>query len=426
MQTYILSHLAQILHTGIYCVRGGKLDVYEENAEYNPIYKSEKLRAKLRHGADAQKEPYIFMDEYQAFFVCVKRDADQGEALKVSGGQTEAGSAVGSGWETGDGVTRGGEYFLMGPLCTKSMGRVERHHFYRTYGVDEAWEKGLYYHTLMEALKAAGMLAKLVVGQEYTDQDLVDANHLSQVTKEQEEKERIRFNIESDEEDVYRHTYQEERKLLDMVRDGNVGEAVRLSKEMDTQIGKLGSDELTHWRNLLTVAASLCARAAIEGGVMPYVAYRVSGFYINKGSQCDDVVQILTYRNHAVEELTKLVQGQKTKHHTSYTERCKDYVRKNYREKIYLEEIADTLGISGSYLSRLFKKETGVCLQDFVNEVRVEKAANLLIYSDEPLPRIAEYVNFPSQSYFGKIFKEKKQMTPRQYREMYKPTEFAE
>lgn len=269
------------------------------------------------------------------------------------------------------------------------------------------------------------MLAKLVVGQEYTDQDLVDANHLSQVTKEQEEKERIRFNIESDEEDIYRHTYQEERKLLDMVRDGNVGEAVRLSKEMDTQIGKLGSDELTHWRNLLTVAASLCAHAAIEGGVMPYVAYRVSGFYINKGSQCDDIVQILTYRNHAVEELTKLVQGQKTKHHTSYTERCNDYVRKNYRGKIYLEEIADTLGISGSYLSRLFKKETGVCLQDFVNEVRVEKAANLLIYSDEPLTRIAEYVNFPSRSYFGKIFKEKKQMTPRQYREMYKLAELS-
>ena len=37
---------------------------------------------------------------------------------------------------------------------------------------------------------------------------------------------------------------------------------------------------------------------------------------------------------------------------------------------------------------------------------------------------IAEYVNFPSQSYFGRIFKEKKGMTPRQYREKYKPAEF--
>ena len=65
-----------------------------------------------------------------------------------------------------------------------------------------------------------------------------------------------------------------------------------------------------------------------------------------------------------------------------------------------------------------------MCLQDYINEVRVERSANLLIYSDEPLSMIAEYVNFPSQSYFGRIFKEKKGMTPRQYREKYKPAEF--
>ncbi|MCC8066683.1 MAG: helix-turn-helix transcriptional regulator, partial [Clostridiales bacterium] len=77
-------------------------------------------------------------------------------------------------------------------------------------------------------------------------------------------------------------------------------------------------------------------------------------------------------------------------------------------------------------LSRLFKKETGVSIQDFINNVRVEKAANLLRYSEESLSEIAEYVNFPSQSYFGKIFRQKKQMTPKQYRELYKPTEFQE
>lgn len=59
-----------------------------------------------------------------------------------------------------------------------------------------------------------------------------------------------------------------------------------------------------------------------------------------------------------------------------------------------------------------------------INDVRVEKAAHLLTYSDETLTGIAEYVNFPSQSYFGKIFKQKMQMTPKQYRELNKPTEF--
>jgi AraC-like DNA-binding protein len=56
----------------------------------------------------------------------------------------------------------------------------------------------------------------------------------------------------------------------------------------------------------------------------------------------------------------------------------------------------------------------------------VERAANLLIYSEEELSKIAEYVNFPSQSYFGKTFKKRKGMTPKQYRDTYKPTEFLE
>ena len=107
-----------------------------------------------------------------------------------------------------------------------------------------------------------------------------------------------------------------------------------------------------------------------------------------------------------------------------YGERVTDYVQKHYREKIYLDDIADTLGVSASYLSRLFSKETGERLQDYITRVRIERAANLLTYSNESLSKIAEYVNFPSQSYFGKVFREQKQLSPRKYREVHKPKEF--
>ena len=149
--------------------------------------------------------------------------------------------------------------------------------------------------------------AKIVTGREYTDQEAVDANRMAVVTKEQEVKDQIRFHIQSEEEDIFRHSYQEEREILDMVRVGNVTEAVRLTKKIDVEIGRMGRSELAHLRNLLTVGISLRARAAIEGGVSPYAAYRISGFYINKGAECTDTTQILVYRTHAVEELTNQV-----------------------------------------------------------------------------------------------------------------------
>ena len=390
-QKYILSHLSGVFHTGVFCQKEDQLISYEENPEYNPIYNNEALRLSLIRKTAAQKAPVIIRDDFHMFFICVDHE---------------------------------NIYYMMGPLGMQVMSRTERHRFYRHYGVDEKWEKSLHYHTLMEILQITGIFTKVITGEEYTDQQLVDANyHVAASAKEHQEL--VCFDIKSEDEDIYRHSYQEERRILDAVKAGNVEEAVWLSKEMDSNIGRLGESEIEHWRNLAIVSATLCARAAIEGGVMPAVAYRLSGFYINKSTACKDITQILIYRNHAIEELAKRAREQKEKRHTSsYIEQCKDYVYRHYREKIYLDDIADILGISSSYLSRLFKKETGISLQNFVNDVRVEKAANLLIYSEETLPGIAEYVNFPTQSYFGKIFKQKMKMTPKQYRELHKPAEF--
>lgn len=109
---------------------------------------------------------------------------------------------------------------------------------------------------------------------------------------------------------------------------------------------------------------------------------------------------------------------------SNYTEQCKDYISKNYHHKIYLEDIAEAIGISQGHLSRIFKKDTGMKIQDYILKFRIERAANLLKYSDASISEISDYVCFNSQSHFGSIFKQYMQMTPRQYREKYKQKEF--
>lgn len=125
-----------------------------------------------------------------------------------------------------------------------------------------------------------------------------------------------------------------------------------------------------------------------------------------------------------MEELTNQVQRKMSRKTSSYVERCKEYVEKHYKEKLYLTDIAEQLGLSETYLSRLFKQETGEQLQNYIVDVRLERAANLLKYSDESISNIAEYVNFPSQSYMGKLFREKFQLSPKKYRELYAPREY--
>ena len=90
---------------------------------------------------------------------------------------------------------------------------------------------------------------------------------------------------------------------------------------------------------------------------------------------------------------------------------------------LYLEDIAEAIGISPTYLSRLFKKEAGICLQDAIHEERVFRAANLLLYSELSLTEIAQYVGFPNQSYMGKVFKKLRNITPMAYRDRFKNRE---
>lgn len=272
MDTFLLRNLSELLRTGIFYVEQDGLDDSWKTMESNPLCCDGSLRSLLAEAAGRQELPYLFQDEFQVYFGCVK---------------TEQG------------------HCLVGPMSVDFFDRLKRHRFCKHYHIPEHAEKNLRRFPLMGVLQTMCIVAKIVTGREYSDQELVDANRMAMVTKEQEVKDRIRFNLQSEEEDIFRHSYQEEREILDMVREGNVEEAVRLTKKIDVEIGRMGRSELTHLRNLLTVGASLCARAAIEGGVSPYAAYRISGFYINKGAECRDTTQILVYRNHAVEEQRK-------------------------------------------------------------------------------------------------------------------------
>ena len=190
--------------------------------------------------------------------------------------------------------------------------------------------------------------------------------------------------------------------------------------ESDRCNGRLGSNDIQHYRSNAIIAATICSRAAITAGVSPSDAYRVSGFYINKVNGAQDPAHILHYRNRSIQELCSLVkEAEKKQRSSSYVERCKNYVNNNFRYKIYVEDIADSLGISTSYLSRLFHSETGERLQDYINSVRVDHASRLLLYSDMSLSDIAEYVCFPNQSYFGKIFRKYRGVTPKVYRDTH-------
>lgn len=100
-------------------------------------------------------------------------------------------------------------------------------------------------------------------------------------------------------------------------------------------------------------------------------------------------------------------------------EAAKEYVRENYGEKLTLAAIASKIGISQGYLSSVFKKQTGGNLNDYINQMKIEKAKELLEKHEYMMYEISDMLGFETPYYFSKVFKKLTGITPSEY-EMHK------
>lgn len=92
------------------------------------------------------------------------------------------------------------------------------------------------------------------------------------------------------------------------------------------------------------------------------------------------------------------------------------YIENNYKNHISIEKLAKVSGVSPKYFSEYFKRITGKSPFDYINEYKIECAAEMLIYTKKNITDIAMDCGFNDLSYFSKTFKLYKYKTPRQYR----------
>lgn len=93
------------------------------------------------------------------------------------------------------------------------------------------------------------------------------------------------------------------------------------------------------------------------------------------------------------------------------------YINQNLSTPLSRDSIARELYISESNLSRSFTKEVGMTLIDYITECRLEEAKKLLVHTDLSVTQICSRIGYNYAAYFAKIFKEKENMTPKQFRE---------
>lgn len=101
----------------------------------------------------------------------------------------------------------------------------------------------------------------------------------------------------------------------------------------------------------------------------------------------------------------------------SYVEEAQNYVRANFNDKdLSLDKVCSRLGVSSSYFSSVFKKETGESFISYLTDYRMKEAARLLLETDEKNYTIAGKVGYEDANYFSYVFKKAYGMSPSRYR----------
>ena len=229
------------------------------------------------------------------------------------------------------------------------------------------------------------------------------------------------------EEQIHHVEYDHEFKFYDNITAGRIEEVKKVLADPKNitmyeapEYGRLSKDFLQNMRYHFVVSTALITRLCVEKGLERELAYTLSDLYIGKMDTAKTAEQIIVILNEMLMDFTqKMADLPKQKVYSIRIVKAIDYIVKHRAGKLTVQEIADELNINRSYLSSLFRNETGKSISEFIREEKIKAAANMLKFSEYSYSDIAEYFGFASQSHFIECFRKQTGLSPKEYRKKY-------
>lgn len=121
------------------------------------------------------------------------------------------------------------------------------------------------------------------------------------------------------------------------------------------------------------------------------------------------------YIQKVLQELGQLDEAQNA---MELIDRVKKYIQLHFAENLTLTVLSEVFYVCPAYLSRLFKKKTGINFVDYLTNLRMEKAKEFLAIPSVKIYTVAEMVGYENPRYFSRLFKEATELSPQEYRTM--------
>jgi len=209
-----------------------------------------------------------------------------------------------------------------------------------------------------------------------------------------------------------------ERLLMANLRRGDNYEAARILHKLINNYYHEAKCNLSSFRLKAMELAVLLFRAVSDPHyINDNTTFENYNRYLKKIETSSNLQEIIEILSCFIEKMSEKIFSFHGVRHFPALRKAERFIWENYTRKLSLQEIADASGLSAPYFSTIFKKEMGENLSNYLNRLRTEKAAAMLVTTNLPISEIARTCGFEDQSWFSKIFKNNTGLTPGKYRD---------
>ncbi|MBQ3006636.1 MAG: helix-turn-helix domain-containing protein [Clostridia bacterium] len=212
--------------------------------------------------------------------------------------------------------------------------------------------------------------------------------------------------------------YNAEREFMQAVSQGAIHKLEKLfSNPSDFAFEERVEDPVRNMKNYLIITNTLLRKAAEQGSVHPFYIDGLSTEFAKKIERIKNVHEASDFMSDMMRKYCLLVKKHSMKDYSLLIQKVMTIIDADLTADLGLKRLAEILSVNASYLSALFKKETGKTLTEYVTEKRVKHAGYLLRSTNLQIQTVAQHCGVFDVNYFAKIFKKYTGKSPKEYRE---------
>ncbi len=207
-----------------------------------------------------------------------------------------------------------------------------------------------------------------------------------------------------------------EKELFDRLEEGNVEGCGRAAEQYFDWMEAAYDEKNTSVRlKILEFVLFAEHTAYINGGMTYHFEERKD--YLPLIMHADTNSSLRTWFVEKFREACRNMATKKEEHENQMIVKAKEYIRNHFQKDLSLDDVSRQLDLSPYYFSKLFKEEVGSNFVEYMTNLRMEKAKQLLLNDEMSMKEICSAVGYSDPNYFSRIFKKNTGTTPTEYRE---------